>query len=146
MGCLETKRAPMCMFKEIVLLSAEGPASATCETLLRPIGVSGVQLAATAKQAIGLVGRADSAVDLILLDADLPDLECFEIICNLKNREVDIPLVVLSQSGQSSRVNVRSLAAVYGVHVAGEVSKPLSPSSLEAVLEELEPARASQRA
>ena len=66
-------------FREIVCLSADRSAAEMCKSCREPIGASRMQLATTAKQAIGLIGRARSAVDLILLDVDLPDLDNDEV-------------------------------------------------------------------
>ena len=136
----------MSEFRNVVVFATRADALPICQMISQSVETSQVQMATTAKQAIDLIGARNSSVDLVLLDTDMPDLDCFELICHLKNREIDVPLLVLGRGCLFHHNNVRSLAAVYRVNVIGEIGKPVDRASIAAVFEQPVLSAASLRA
>ena len=81
-----------------------------CSTLLRELGVRSVTEAADGSDALRLVRSSIAAYDVILCDIDMPVMDGFEFLKQLRSNKYikhnDIPVLLLT-SGAEERIGVR---------------------------------------
>jgi two-component system sensor histidine kinase/response regulator len=105
------------------------------KALLNSIGYKNIQLANCAQQALDLLGKPETKIDLILMDLGLPDLSGIELTKKIRQSGLplkNIPIVAVT-SNCEEKAKRESLAA--GMN--GFLTKPVEPKVLQSILKDL---------
>jgi two-component system sensor histidine kinase/response regulator len=105
------------------------------KALLSSIGYKNIQLAKCAKQALELLSKPETKIDLILMDLGLPDLSGIELTKQIRQSNLpskNIPIVALTGNSEE-KAKRESLAA--GMN--GFLTKPVEPKILQSTLKDL---------
>jgi two-component system chemotaxis response regulator CheY len=100
-----------------------------CATLLRELGVRSVTEAKDGSEALRLVRSTISVFDVILCDIDMPVMDGFEFLKQLRSNKYikhnDIPVLLLTSGAEERKVHD---AIHLGIH--GYLLKPISKNDI----------------
>ena len=106
----------------------------TLEMLRATLEARGFQVTACESAAQSLRTAAKQSFDLIISDIGMPEMDGFEIIKQLRQREDFKSIPAIALSGYASHKDIKAaLAAGFSAHV----SKPVDPAELLALIKEL---------
>ncbi|MFQ4137493.1 response regulator [Nodosilinea sp. PGN35] len=113
------------MARRVLIVDDEADIRAIVQAALEEL--AGWQTLEAASGAEGLRLAQETAIDAILLDISIPDMDGFEIYETLKTHPAtaDIPVIVLT-----SKVLARDRARFTALQVAGLITKPFNPITL----------------
>ncbi len=113
------------MARRVLIVDDEADISDIVQAALEEM--AGWQTLEAASGAEGLRLAQETAIDAILLDISIPDMDGFEIYETLKTHPAtaDIPVIVLT-----SKVLARDRARFTALQVAGLITKPFNPITL----------------
>jgi EAL domain-containing protein (putative c-di-GMP-specific phosphodiesterase class I)/CheY-like chemotaxis protein len=80
------------------------------------------------------------AVDVAIIDLDLPGMDGLELIRDLSQVQCDTRVIVIGAQPSGVMFSVETLAQAYGVDLLGTMSTPVNPAKLKALLENYVPA------
>ena len=100
-----------------------------CATLLRELGVRSITEAADGSEALRLIRSSIEAYDVILCDIDMPVMDGFEFLKQLRSNKYikhnDIPVLLLTSGAEERKVHD---AIHLGIH--GYLLKPMSKNDI----------------
>jgi EAL domain-containing protein (putative c-di-GMP-specific phosphodiesterase class I) len=102
--------------------------------LLDDLGIRTVFEAADGRTALDVLGRADVAPDVVLVDLDLPKMDGIELIGHIAQRKLSRAVAVTSALEPAILNTVQSMARAYGLRVLGTIEKPLTGPKLADLL------------
>ena len=102
------------------------------------LGVGNVVVTGNGSEAINEIEKGDIRFDAILLDIIMPEYDGVEFIRHLSVENIDIPIIIETGAPNDIVHIVESLGKAFSAPVQAIVRKPLSPSVLKALLEELD--------
>ncbi|HET8748044.1 MAG TPA: response regulator [Ramlibacter sp.] len=103
------------------------------ERALRSLGVEQIRSAANGAEAMRLL-RAAPAVDIVITDVVMPDVDGLELIPKLRAVAGSASLVFLSSEDWTLAVG-SEIAKGHGLAVLGALGKPITPQKLLPLLE-----------
>ncbi|HSI47473.1 MAG TPA: EAL domain-containing response regulator [Ideonella sp.] len=103
--------------------------------LCRQFGVPLIYEAATGSEALELLGLLALSPDLLIVDLEMPGMDGVELIQQLHQRQIHIPLVVASGRELALIHSVELMARNLGLPVLGWLQKPLTLPPLQAMLQ-----------
>jgi len=103
--------------------------------LLGELGVGRALEAAHGREALDRLNGLSDAVDILLVDLDLPEMDGIELIGHVAARKLARAVVVLSALDPALLNTVQNMARASGLRVLGTVEKPLTVGKLAEVLE-----------
>ncbi len=106
--------------------------------LLARLGISQTTVVLSGRQALRQIDDGAN-FELALLDLFMPDIDGIELIEQLADRTVPMPIALLSGHDARFLQQARALAEKRGLRVAGILQKPVAASDLEALLNQLRP-------
>ena len=117
------------MPKTILIVDDDATQRRLLETVLTKFGYSALT-APGGREAIELISRQGRAIDLILLDMLMPDIDGLQVLEKIKPQAVNIPVVVLTAHGGVDQ-------AVKAIRAGADdfVVKPASPERLRVSIE-----------
>lgn len=113
------------MARRVLIVDDEADIRTIVQAALEEL--AGWQTLGAASGAEGLRLAQETAIDAILLDISMPDIDGFEIYEKLQNHPATagIPVIVLT-----SKVLARDRARFTALQVAGLITKPFNPLTL----------------
>lgn len=103
-------------------------------SMLTALGVSHIS-AKDGHEALEILD--ERPVSMVLLDIMLPGMDGFEVMRWMRHRDMDIPIIAISQMNASSEVDYLSMAAHLGA--SKTVGKPLDLSKMKQIVETTAP-------
>jgi EAL domain-containing protein (putative c-di-GMP-specific phosphodiesterase class I)/CheY-like chemotaxis protein len=101
---------------------------------LKSLGVADVLQACDGKQALSMLDAAAAAIDLIICDLLMPDMDGVELVRHLADRRPSPAILFASGVHSAVRRAAESLARAYGLKVVGSFAKPIAKAQLEGAL------------
>ena len=108
-------------------------ARAIYQAFLANFGFGTVHEAASGQQAVTTLATLQGALDLLILDLNMPEMDGIEILKHLHEINYGGRLVIGSASHQANRQSALKLAELYGLDLIGFIAKPLTKGKLEEV-------------
>lgn len=100
--------------------------------LLRDEGVSDIVGVDCGRCAVDHVDL--SALDLIISDLHMPNMDGIELLRDLADRRVDVPIALMSSHDEAMLQSAQVLAEGYGLVVRGFMPKPVNPARLREII------------
>lgn len=97
-------------------------------------GSVAVDEAGTGRDAQNLIEAASSPYDLTTLDLSMPDVDGFEFLSYLKQRNVEMRILIISSLPATVIRMAETLADFNTLNAIGHLRKPVSASALNAIL------------
>ena len=106
----------------------------TLERIVRSLGAGEVYTAADGRAALELLKRRGAAVDVLITDLDMPEMDGMELIRHVAAGGYARAVILASAVERSLITAVEAMAAAYGVHVLGAIEKPITAGKLRALI------------
>jgi CheY-like chemotaxis protein len=103
------------------------------EQALRSLGVREIRSASNGAEAMRVL-RAFPAVDIVVMDVVMPDVDGIELIPMLRDVAMGASLVFVSSEQWTLDVSTE-IAKGHGLSVLGTIDKPVSPQKLRPLLD-----------
>lgn len=101
--------------------------------MLNSLGIEEVWQAGNGKQALEILQR-EQALDIVLSDLDMPEMDGMEFIRHLAKQHPGISIIIMSSMDSALITSVEKMARSYGLRLLGAVQKPLLLEQLEKLL------------
>lgn len=111
--------------------------------VLANLGFTAVTTCDSGRRAIEVLDGAAMAVDLILLDLNMPEMDGIEFVRKLVERRYAGGIVLLSGEDEATLQAAETLIQAHHLSAIGHLQKPVSPTDLGALLARWRPAGAS---
>jgi EAL domain-containing protein (putative c-di-GMP-specific phosphodiesterase class I)/CheY-like chemotaxis protein len=115
-----------------------------CAELCRGLGIARVLEANDGREALELLQGMKPPPDLLIVDLEMPAMDGPELIARLRERHVDIPILVASARDPSIVNSMADLGQALGMRIIGTLQKPLTARALLALLRQRELRAGSQ--
>lgn len=102
--------------------------------LCRELGVATVHEASNGREALALLESLAPPPGALIVDLEMPTMDGPELLAQLRERGIDIPIIVVSSRERALIHSVRQMANVLGLHILGTVQKPLTCEALAEAL------------
>ncbi len=103
--------------------------------ILKRLGADEVHEAANGTDALDIIERLDQAVDIIVSDLDMPEMDGMELMRHLGDSNTPSSLIIASSMDQPLVRAVVKMATAYRINLLGSVDKPPSPDILLQLIE-----------
>lgn len=113
------------------------------EAFFRKSGVSNLLTAENGRVALDIVEQQGEALDFILCDLNMPELDGFEFLRLLKDSAFSGKVVILSGEHNSIVQAAQGMASSHALDVVGTLKKPLNLKELEKLTSEIKAKPAS---
>ncbi len=113
--------------------------------VLANLGFTAVTTCDSGRRAIEVLDGAAMAVDLILLDLNMPEMDGIEFVRKLVERRYAGGIVLLSGEDEATLQAAETLIQAHHLSAIGHLQKPVSPTDLGALLARWRPAGALAR-
>lgn len=104
--------------------------------LCRQLGIAQVREASNGREALAVLGAA--MPDLLIVDLEMPTMDGPELLEQLNQRKIDIPIIVCSSHERALIRTVQEMGSVLGLRVVAALQKPLSAASLRDALRKVD--------
>jgi EAL domain-containing protein (putative c-di-GMP-specific phosphodiesterase class I)/AmiR/NasT family two-component response regulator len=102
--------------------------------LLTEFGLKDVVLAANGEEALEKLDKEPCGFDLLFCDLKMPRIDGIELLRLIAKRKFKGDIVIISACNQKTIDAVKNIAASYELNLLGALTKPISFSSLNAML------------
>ena len=109
--------------------------------LCRELGFAAIYEAGDGAEALRMLAQLPAAPDLLLLDLEMPGMDGIELLEQLRQREVMLPIVLVSSRERVLLEAVRAMGCELGLQVLTALQKPLQPEALRVALALIEPVK-----
>lgn len=127
-------------YKTILIVDDDPIARGIFRTYFTQRGAEHVAEAENGVDALKVLDESEHEIELIQLDIYMPLMDGIEVIRHLRDRAYSGDIAIVSGAKLADRENATELAALYNLNVVGEVKKPLTKKSLEALFNPRVPA------
>jgi EAL domain-containing protein (putative c-di-GMP-specific phosphodiesterase class I)/signal transduction histidine kinase/DNA-binding response OmpR family regulator len=93
-----------------------------------------VLIASDGRQAADLLAARDGAVDVVICDLEMPEMDGVELIRSLGGTGFHGGVILMSGAEEKVLSTVGRLAGIQGLHVLGQVQKPVGPAQMTRLL------------
>jgi EAL domain-containing protein (putative c-di-GMP-specific phosphodiesterase class I) len=113
--------------------------------MLHALGAKGVLLAGNGREALALLQGATPvlAVDIIVCDLDMPEMDGMEFLRNLGQMGSPIAVIISSAKDRALLSSVKKMAIAYGVYLLGMIEKPVTLAKLTDLIDCYEPPKST---
>jgi EAL domain-containing protein (putative c-di-GMP-specific phosphodiesterase class I)/ActR/RegA family two-component response regulator len=105
--------------------------------LCRELGVTTVHEASNGHEALALLASLQPPPGLLIVDLEMPTMDGPELLFQLQQRGIDIPIIVVSSRERVLIDAVREMGSVLGLRVRRALQKPLQEQTLRDALHDL---------
>ncbi|KAF1045675.1 MAG: Phytochrome-like protein cph2 [Herbaspirillum frisingense] len=113
--------------------------------LLQELGVELIYEAGNGNEALDLLALLKLPPGLAVIDLEMPGMDGIELIQQLQQKSVNIPLIVASSREASLLLSVETMIHALGMPVIGALQKPLNQDQLRSALRAFKPSRNDAR-
>jgi CheY-like chemotaxis protein len=99
------------------------------ERSLRTLGATQIRSAGNGAEAIRILREPDAAIDIVISDVKMPEVDGIELIPMLRKDAPDTALLLASAEAWALEVG-QAIAEAHQVPLVGAVHKPLTPAKL----------------
>lgn len=107
--------------------------------LLQQLGADLIYEAGNGNEALDLLGLLKLPPSLMVVDLEMPGMDGIELIQQLQQKGIDVPLIVASSRETSLLLSVETMIHALGMNLIGVLQKPLNQHQLRAALESFRP-------
>jgi len=132
-------------FESVLVIDDSSVQRAHGARLCREIGITTVHEASNGSEALALLETLDPAPSLLIIDLEMPTMDGPELLAQLRQRGIDIPIVVASSRERALIQSVSHMGSVLGLRILDTVQKPLTGSGLEAAVAKWDPEKPARR-
>ncbi len=104
---------------------------------LNGIGIQDIKVADNGNDALNLIGEGETAIDVIMCDLYMPDMDGIEFLNLATNNGFDGSLVLFSGVNQEILEQAGTLASAKAVNFLGCMEKPINQHELMSILEKV---------
>jgi EAL domain-containing protein (putative c-di-GMP-specific phosphodiesterase class I)/CheY-like chemotaxis protein len=113
----------------------------TLVDMLLSLGAKSVQQAGDGKQALEILqAQSSPAIDIVLSDLEMPEMDGMEYFRHMGNFFADISLIIMSALDSALITSVEKMARAYGIRLLGAIEKPITRSRLQMLIAQHEAA------
>jgi signal transduction histidine kinase/EAL domain-containing protein (putative c-di-GMP-specific phosphodiesterase class I)/DNA-binding NarL/FixJ family response regulator len=105
-----------------------------------------VLTASDGRQAADLLAARQGAVDVVVCDLEMPEMDGVELIRSLGRTGFHGGVILMSGAEEKVLSTVGALAGIQGLHVLGQVQKPIGPAQMTRLLASFDSELAPRRA
>jgi EAL domain-containing protein (putative c-di-GMP-specific phosphodiesterase class I) len=113
--------------------------------LLQGLGIDMIYEAGNGNEALDLLALLKLPPGLAVIDLEMPGMDGIELIQQLQQKGVNMPLIVASSREATLLLSVETMIQALGMHVIGALQKPLNQDKLTSALRAFKPSRADAR-
>lgn len=107
----------------------------TLVDMLLSLGAKSVQQAGDGRQALEILQAPSSpAVDIVLSDLEMPEMDGMEYFRHMGNFHADTALIIMSALDSALITSVEKMARAYGIRLLGAIEKPITRARLQALI------------
>lgn len=107
----------------------------TLVDMLLSLGAKSVQQAGDGKQALEILqAQSSPAIDIVLSDLEMPEMDGMEYFRHISNFFADISLIIMSALDSALITSVEKMARAYGIRLLGAIEKPITRSRLQTLI------------
>ncbi|MBP6443454.1 MAG: EAL domain-containing protein [Gemmatimonadales bacterium] len=109
------------------------------------LAIPDVLTASDGRQAADLLAARDGAIDVVICDLEMPEMDGVELIRSLGRTGFQGGVILMSGAEAKVLSTVGTLAGIQGLHVLGQVQKPVGPAQMTQLLAQFDAEVAPQR-
>lgn len=106
--------------------------------LLDAAGVTHAMTASTGEDAIAQIENASKKPDLLICDLLMPGMDGFEMMSQLADKKLTMPIIIMSAQAQQVRKSAEIVATIKAFKFLGELEKPVELSALKLLLDKID--------
>jgi len=107
----------------------------TLVDMLLSLGAKSVRQAGDGRQALEILQASSSpAVDIVLSDLEMPEMDGMEYFRHMGNSYADIALIIMSALDSALITSVEKMARAYGIRLLGAIEKPITRARLQTLI------------
>ncbi len=133
----------MTTFGSVLLIEDSTVQRQHAAELCRELGFTAIHEAGDGVEALRILAQLPAAPGLLLLDLEMPGMDGIELLEQLRQREVKLPIVLVSSREKVLLDAVWAMGCDLGLQVLAALHKPLQPEALRAALALIQPAAAT---
>lgn len=100
----------------------------------RELGIQTVHEAGNGAEALALLDTLVPPPALLIVDLEMPTMDGPELLAQLRQRDIDIPIILASSRERTLIHSVGHMGSVLGLRILGAAQKPLTSAALGAFL------------
>ena len=108
---------------------------AALAAILKNLGAATVQSAADGQAALALLTAAESPIDIVICDLQMPGTDGLEFLRLLRGTAVRASVIVVSALEPKLLASIATMAQAYGIKLLGVIEKPVTPAKLKPLVE-----------
>lgn len=109
---------------------------------LNRMGMADVAEASSGRTALEVLAEADSPVDVVISDLQMPDMDGMELIRRIGEKALPVSVILASALDDGLLASAATMTQAYGVRIIGTIGKPITRDKLFAVLRHYVPQHA----
>jgi len=105
--------------------------------LCKQLGIRTVHEATNGSEALALLDGLEHRPSVLIVDLEMPTMDGPELLTQLRQRDIDVPIILASSRDRALIHSVSHMGSVLGLRILGAAQKPLTSAALEALLSNL---------
>jgi CheY-like chemotaxis protein len=124
----------------VMLVDDDPMQVAYLRALLTALDVTNMMTSNSGGDAISQIENADKKPDLLICDLLMPGMDGFDMMSQLAEKKISMPIIVISSQSQSVRKSAAIMATIKSLIFLGELEKPVELAALKVMLDKVRPA------